>query len=273
MSTALAQTNSTVRLEQDDPSITYTGNWYSNASSANSGGTAALTNARGATATLSFTGTGVTWIGVLDPWSGFATLFLDGTMYYVDTYGSTTLYQRPLFSVQGLTPGPHTLSIQVAHARDGNGVGSWVWIDAFDIYDGTGITGGVYAVPGRSEQNSPAALYTGSWFSNEYAMHSGGSAALSVDPGSSVTMSFNGTGINWIAYCDEWSGIAKVILDGTVETLVDTFASPGKAQVTVFTVDNLPSGNHTLTIAVTGTHNPISKGSWIWVDAFDVTGP
>jgi hypothetical protein len=273
LSMALAQTNSTVRLEQNDESITYTGDWYNNNSLAHSGGSAALTNARGATATVSFTGTGITWIGIIDPWSGFANAFLDGTLYIVDGYGNNTLYQSPLFSVQGLPAGPHTLSIDVTHTRDGNARGAWVFIDAFDISNGSGIPGGVVATPGRIEQKNPASIYSGSWFTNEHAMHSGGSAALSIDAGSSVTFSFEGTGISWIAYRDEWSGIARVILDGTTETLIDTFASPSKAQTAAYTVDNLPSGVHTLTIEVTGSHNPNSYGSWIWVDAFDVTGP
>jgi len=273
LSIALAQTDSIARLEEDDASIIYTGDWYSNGTLAHSGGSAALTNARGATATLSFTGTGITWIGVLDPWSGFANAFVDSTMYVVDTYGSNTLYQTKLFSVQGLTDGPHTLSIEVTHTRDGNGMGSWVFIDAFEVSNGSGIPGGVVALPGRSEQNSPASIYAGSWFLNKYAMHSGGSAALSVDPGSSVSISFDGTGISWIAYRDEWSGIARVILDGTEETLIDTFASPAEAKAAAFTVGNLQSGIHTLTIEVTGTRNPDSGGSWIWIDAFDVAGP
>jgi hypothetical protein len=273
LSMALAQTNSTVRIEQDDPSITYTGSWYGNSTSAHSGGTAALTNARGATATLSFTGTGVTWIGVLDPWSGFASAFVDGTMYLVDTYGNNTVYQEPLFSVQGLAAGPHTLSIEITHTRDGNAKGAWVWIDAFEVFDGSGIIGGLSLLPGRSEQTNAASLYTGTWFSNVHPMHSGGSAALSVDSGSSVTVNFNGTGITWIGYRDEWSGIAKVILDGTSASLVDTFASPAMNRAVTFTVGKLPSGNHTLTIEVTGAHDGYSGGSWIWVDAFDVTGP
>src|SRR5437773_6750449 len=72
------------RVEQTDPSITYSGNWYSNESGLHSGGTAALTNARGARATITFTGTGISWIGVADAWSGFATVYLDGAMSIVD---------------------------------------------------------------------------------------------------------------------------------------------------------------------------------------------
>src|SRR5579871_1241961 len=96
------------RVEQNDPSVTYSGNWFTNNSSANSGGLAALTNGINDIAAITFTGTGITWIGVRDPGNGLAWVNLDGTTALVDTYGSATLYQQPLFSVHGLTPGQHT---------------------------------------------------------------------------------------------------------------------------------------------------------------------
>jgi len=162
---ASAQAGTTTILE-NDPSITYTGTWYTNYETPNIGGMAYLTNFKGATATLSFTGTGITWIGVLDPYSGIAQLYLDGTPNTVDTYGPATLYQQPLFSVHGLAPGTHTLSIEVLHRRDGDTSGSWIWINAFDIEDGSGIVGGVSASAGHIEQNNPAISYTGNWYLN-----------------------------------------------------------------------------------------------------------
>src|SRR5258708_36273685 len=126
--TALLTAGNVTRVEQNDPSITYTGTWYSNNATPNSGGSSALTNSLGAQATISFNGSGITWIGVKDPGNGLATVFLDGTQYTVDTYGSTTLYQQPLFSASGLDGGKHTLSIQILHKRDGNATGSWIWV-------------------------------------------------------------------------------------------------------------------------------------------------
>jgi hypothetical protein len=267
-----AQTSATTRIEETDKSIAYSGTWYTNGSSLNSGGSAALTNAPGATAVVTFTGTGITWIGVLDPYSGMATVYLDGTRNTVDTYGPATLYQQPLFKVSGLANGPHTLSIQVTHMRDTNGLGSWVWIDAFDIENGTGVAGGFTATAGRTEQNSPAVTYTGVWFPNISAAHSGGSAALATDAGSRATITFNGTGITWIAYRDQFSGIARVYVDGALETTVDTYLSPAQAQAPIYSINGLVSGTHTLTVEVTGTHRTGSGGSWVWVDAFDVVG-
>jgi hypothetical protein len=91
-----------------------------------------------------------------------------------------------------------------------------------------------------------------------------------MDTGSSATITFTGTGIRWIAYHDAWSGIANVYLDGVMKTSVDTYVPVDLPQTTGFDIGGLNSGQHTLTIAVTGTHNPQSGGSWIWVDAFDI---
>ena len=51
----LAQPGQTTRVQENDPSVIYTGNWYTNHESPNIGGQAFLTNAKGATAALSFT--------------------------------------------------------------------------------------------------------------------------------------------------------------------------------------------------------------------------
>ena len=254
-----AQTaTSTTQILQTDPSITYTGTWYPNFESPNIGGSATLTNDKGATAALSFTGTGITWIGVLDPYSGIALVYLDGTQNTVDTYGPTTLYQQPLFSVHGLAPGTHTLSIQVLHQRD-------------EDTEGSGIVGGVSAPAGRIEQNNAAVMYTGNWYLNTNPVMSGGSATLAMDANSSATVSFTGTGIAWIGYQDQWSGIANVYVDGALQSSpVDTYAASEKVQSSVYSISGLSPGAHTLTIVVTGTHNAASAGFWIWVDAFDV---
>src|SRR5713226_8202564 len=142
----------TIRVEENDPSITYSGDWYTNSSSLNSGGSAFLTNLKGSRATVGFTGTAITWIGVTDPWSGLATVYLDGTPNTVDTWGNTTSYQQVLFTARGLEPGPHTLTIEITHTRHPSGLGSWVWIDAFDIENGSGVTGRLIAPGGRIEQ-------------------------------------------------------------------------------------------------------------------------
>lgn len=267
---AWAQGASMTRVEQDDPSITYSGNWYSNESAAHSLGVAALTNAPGARATISFSGTGITWVGVMDGWAGLATVHLDGAMTVVNTYGEAGAYQHAIYTARGLSSGPHTLSIEVTHERGERTDGSWVWIDAFDIENGFGIPGGITAPAGRVEENHPALVFAGRWYSNASPVHSGETAILATDAASRATITFNGSGAAWIAYRDEWSGIARVYVDGQLQTTIDTYLSPSQARAVPYTIEGLVFGTHTLTIEATGTRNASSKGSWIWLDSFDV---
>jgi len=268
-----AQNDGTIRLEEDDPSITYSGNWYVNEGPANSQGAAALTNSNGARAVVTFTGSGIRWIGVGDRWNGLATVTLDGETIKVDGWSDTTTYQMTLYTVDGLAEGPHKLSIEINHERGPNGEGSWVWIDAFDVRNGDGLPGGLPAATvGRVENDDPAITYTGIWHSNTTALHSGGSAVLAVNAGSAASLTFNGTGVIWITYRDEWSGLARIVLDGEVKGLIDAYLLTGQPRTVAYTVEDLPAGNHSLRIEATGTHNNRSGGSWIWLDAFDVIG-
>src|SRR5712691_4078956 len=98
VSSGLAQ--SITRVDQNDPSITYSGNWYSNTNSAHIGGVAALTNTKGARAQITFTGSGISWIGVMDGWAGLATVYLDGQMQVVNTYSSIARYQQVIYSAR-----------------------------------------------------------------------------------------------------------------------------------------------------------------------------
>jgi hypothetical protein len=228
-----------------------------------------LTNTRGARATITFNGTGITWLGVKDGWAGLANVYLDGTMTVVDTYGSGA-YQQPLFGVHGLAPGAHTLSIEVTHERDSNTQGSWVWIDAFLIDNGAPVPGGVTAGMGRVEESHPSLAFSGRWFSNASPNHSGGSAALAMDAGARVSVAFDGTSVSWVGYRDEWCGIARVFVDGELKTTVDGYLAPARPRAVLYTIAGLSAGPHTLTLEATGTRNESSRGSWIWLDAFDV---
>ena len=193
------------RIEQDDPSVAYSGNWYSNSNNGHSSTVAALTNTRGSRATLTFTGTGISWLGVKDGWSGLANVYLDGKMDVIDTYGAGG-YQQALFTARGLSSGAHTLSIEVTHERGNRTEGSWVWIDAFLIENGAPVRGGVTATMGRVEENNPALVYSGRWFGNASSAHSSGKVALAMDAGARVTVSFDGTGVRWIGIATSGRG-------------------------------------------------------------------
>jgi hypothetical protein len=131
---------------------------------------------------------------------------------------------------------------------------------------GGGTTSGVAKI----QESDPAVIKLGTWHPNSMAGHSGGAALLAMDQGSRIKVPFTGTGIRWIGYRDEWSGFAKVYVDGVFVKKVNTYASPAKAQATLFSVTGLAPGKHTLKIVVTGTHSAASAGSWVWADAFEI---
>jgi uncharacterized protein (TIGR03437 family) len=274
MQTAAQSATPTVtRFEQNDSRISYTGTWYPNSDTPNSAGSAVLANLKGSQAVVTFEGTGITWIGTSDPFSGIAYLDLDGAPSQVDTgNGLATLYQQALFAVHNLPLGMHTLTIEITHSHDEVSDQSWIWVDAFDIDNGSLVTGGPVLPAGLSQQTNPAVTYGGHWFQNSGAAYSGGSVNSAVDAGAWVNVSFNGTAVDWIGYRDEWSGIAQVFIDGALQSTVDTYLSPSQAQTKTYSVAGLSPGAHTLRIVATGTQNAASGGSWIWVDAFNVTG-
>jgi uncharacterized protein (TIGR03437 family) len=276
-SMCVAQSTVVTRFEQSDSRIAYTGTWYPNSDAPNSGGTSVLANLKGSQCVVTFNGTGIAWIGVSDPFSGIAYLDLDGTPSQVDTgNGSGTLYQQTLFAVHNLAPGLHTLTIEITHSHDEVSDQSWIWVDAFDVDNGSLVTsasaGGDILTAGMVLQTNPAITYGGHWFQSTGAAYSGGSVNSAVDAGAWVSVTFNGTAIDWIGYRDQWSGIAQVYIDGALQATVDTYLSPSQAQTKTYSATGLAAGVHTLQIVGTGTADSASGGAWIWVNAFNVTG-
>ena len=56
---------------------------------------------------------------------------------------------------------------------------------------------------------------------------------LATDAGFRITLNFKGTGVSWIGYRDEWSGMARVYVDGAAKTTVDNYQSPSVARAVV----------------------------------------
>ena len=113
-------------------------------------------------------------------------------------------------------------------------------------------------------------VFSGRWYSKADPQHSGGRAVLAMDPGFRVDINFNGTGVSWIGYRDEWSGLARVYIAGQPKTTIDNYRSPAEARAVLYHIEGLSPGAHSLTIEVTGTRSASAKASWIWIDAFDV---
>jgi len=100
-----------------------------------SGGTAQASNTALSTATLSFTGTGVAWIGIHCPECGIAMVSIDGgAPTPVDTFAPTfDSTSGPIFSATGLPAGSHTFVIQVTGTSNPAATDKFAVVDGFTV--------------------------------------------------------------------------------------------------------------------------------------------
>jgi beta-galactosidase GanA len=126
------------------------------------------------------------------------------------------------------------------------------------------------------DDTSAALTYTGTW------THAGPSSGYtsgdydqteswSQTTGSSMSVTFTGTAVQWIGPKNTNGGIAAVSIDGGTPADVDTYDAYGKEfQQVLFSASGLSPGTHTLTITVTGTQDPAASADTVVVDAINV---
>jgi len=258
------------RLQETDPSVTFTPGWLQgDTGDLWSGGTAAASITQGHQVTFTFTGTEIRWLSARGPQHGIARVFLDGAfMTEVDTYSASdpvhpVQVQARVFTATGLADASHTLTIEVTGRKNPDSAAAIVVVDAFEVTRSAT----------RRQETDPAITYGLGWIQgNRDRPYSEGTAAVSTVPGAQATFSFTGTSVSWIGARGPQTGIARVILDGNVVAdSFDTYAPAEAPQTTFFTLSGLAAGSHTLTIEVTGLKNLASTGASIAVDAFDFT--
>jgi YD repeat-containing protein len=267
------QPPNTTRFEESAATLSPSGAWSeidsAGAGASLSGNRGVFASASGARASFTFTGTGVTWIGLPCEICGFANVFLDGALVgTVDTFAaSRPASSTALFTTRGLTSGSHTLAIEATGTQNAASGGANVVVDAFDV-EGAPSGGGTGAT--RIEDDNPRVVYTMNWLTQRRSDLSGGSIVECADTNGTASLTFNGTEVRWIGFKGPWAGIAEVYLDGALKATVDTYAPTEQAQVLMYTASGLPSGSHTIQIKVTGTWSASSVSAWIVLDAFDV---
>jgi SpoIID/LytB domain protein len=132
--TLLAYTPPAVRLQEDSSALTYTGAWSTGTSSRLSGGAQRYSAKAKSSATLTFEGTAVTWIGNRSRSYGKASVYLDGHLVAtVDQYRASTAYGQKLYSAVALKYAVHTVRIVVTGTKARASHGYTTAIDAFDI--------------------------------------------------------------------------------------------------------------------------------------------
>jgi hypothetical protein len=132
-----ALTNAATVKQEGDAAIAYGGSgWTTSSPAGASGGSARISSTAGNTATVTFSGRRITWVGRLCPACGKADVALDGTFAArVDTYGfrGPDVSQAAVYQATFPTSGTHTLTITVLGSRNLDSTGSTVQVDAFHV--------------------------------------------------------------------------------------------------------------------------------------------
>ncbi len=127
-----AFTNQPNRQESDrQVNILYTGTWTNNPSASASSGFFDSTSVGGSTATAYFFGTGFSWIALMGPKGGSASVTVDGVPVGTASFlAPQTAFQQSVFQSGALSCGPHTVVFTSSSAPNQNGIN-------FDAIDAT----------------------------------------------------------------------------------------------------------------------------------------
>lgn len=260
-----------LRVEESDPNVALAGAWArSDGRWGWSGGTAMQSSTAGATATFTFQGNSVRWLGSRGRGMGIATVSVDGgAPREVDLFARPSdEAHTPIVTLYDLGEGRHTLTITVTGRQNSQALGNTIVVDAFDVQPSFTVS--------HWQDTNPGITYAGAWSKSlESGPWSGSgvsnlpelpvTAQESSTPGASVTVPFRGTGIAWISYRGPDAGVASVQLDGGAAQEIDLAAASPTYQAIAFSTNALADTNHTLTITV--------KRGRVAIDAFDVFTP
>jgi Tol biopolymer transport system component len=125
--------------------------------------------------------------------------------------------------------------------------------------------------PNRYEETDPLILYSGNWQTGQNKAHSGGSNYSTDDKTATITITFKGTRLDWIAALGPLMGKALVSIDGGEPVLVDLFSDTELFQQLVWSTGELEYGVHTITITFPEGAD-YQEGKGINIDALDVWG-
>nr|WP_319776835.1 hypothetical protein [uncultured Sphaerochaeta sp.] len=94
----------------------------------------------------------------------------------------------------------------------------------------------------------------------------------SSERGSEIDFIFRGTSLSIIGVLDNESGRAEVYIDGKKVSTIDAFCSSRKYRKSLFSVFNLPHGQHRFKMMVLGEQHEDSMGSRLSVNAVETSG-
>ncbi len=262
------------RYDQDAAEIHLESVWATMTAASAVGGSYRLANASDSAVDIAFNGTGADVLALKYASGGIARVSVDGgPPVDVDLYAPVYQYRQKVFSVNGLISGTHTVRLAWTGQKNGSSNGTYVNLDAVDV---GGLLVQASAPPNpkiRSQEDSAGIVYSETWNSHTNALCSGGAYRGTNAAGASITATFTGTAVDWIAMKYSGGGIGRVSVDGGAWSDVDLYAPTYTYLQRVWSVAGLPHGNHTLVIEWTGRRNAAAASTYLTIDALDADGP
>ncbi|NBD24331.1 S8 family serine peptidase [Paenibacillus glycinis] len=251
----VAYGNTSGFLEDDDPSLTYEGDWKTMTDESYSGGTMKQLTGVGSVK-FGFRGNLFELIGTKGDTQGTAAIWIDGSPAgYADLSSKTTQTQQSLFKM--MIPNGHH-DVEIRAEKGANGLLA-INVDAV-------------AFSSLISPTSASGTYVGPWAIRYGMKYPDGVQTYSTMPGNAAEFAFTGTKVTLWSTTGSNRGKVNIYIDGesVTESPVDLYSESLRYQVPVFTSGELAGGVHKIKIVHADEANPKSKGSIVTIDGLDV---
>jgi alpha-L-fucosidase len=129
-----ALTQTTTKIDDRSPNITYSGAWSQISSSLYYQATSTFSTTAGAFAQYTFSGSSITWLGPKGNDHGKADVYIDNIFQTaIDTYATARADQVNLYTKSNLSSGTHTIKIVLRSDNNPASSNRYVEVDAFEF--------------------------------------------------------------------------------------------------------------------------------------------
>jgi cell wall-associated NlpC family hydrolase len=255
----------TTRYQDTDRRLLFTGSWENSATASASGGCLRYIDKAGS-ASITFDGTYLSLLAKKDPSYGIAKVTVDGKdAGTADLYSPSAGYLQSAWNTGVLASGKHTVRLEWTGTKNASATGTTISLDAFDIAGTPAVPSGLV----RHEQTDTHLVWAPAAWEKFTTASASSSSYARAKSGASVTVTFDGTYLSWVATAGTTLTKATVSVDGGPKQTIDLARSAVSYQQGVWATGALSSGTHTVKISWAGG---TATTKYISVDAFDVIG-
>ncbi|HWL37789.1 MAG TPA: Ig-like domain-containing protein [Frankiaceae bacterium] len=238
--------------------------WDSDSSASASGGSYAVSNAAGSSATWRVTATSgqtAALYGTRMPSGGYGEVWVDGVKKStVSFYRSATAYKVKLFTTPPLSAGTHTIQVRALGTRPSAASGAYVAPDYLQV----GLSVLQETAARQAFRRVSAASASGGSYDVVTHKTSGDTGGTP-----SYSLTFKGTGVR--LYVTRWPGAgpARIYVDGVLKKTVTLTSASTLYKQAAYGVTGLSDGRHTIKVVCVGTSSGSASG--VAVDYLSVT--